>query len=87
MTNEEKKELFDNAETLKTEALKLFEGKDPNIPVYALLYAGSQLIKEQKGELSFKEASIKALSLLFHFEDCPDCIENEEKGKIGNEEA
>jgi hypothetical protein len=72
MTNEETRELFKHSETLKKQALKLFEDKDIERVVYALLHAGTQVIKQQK-DISFLEATYKALAILAHLDQCPEC--------------
>lgn len=76
MTDEDKNELFKHSETLKNNALSLFEGKGDAGAVYGLVLAASKIIKE--GKKSYNEAVFGALTILMHLDECSGCEEHKE---------
>lgn len=76
MTDKAKQELLRKSEILKNTAQTLFEGQDFMRPVFGLVHAALEILKD-RGK-SYEEAVSAALIFLLHFEDCPGCLIGEE---------
>lgn len=79
MKDEEKKELFKHSETLKENALKLFEGQGYIHTVFGLLHAAAQIIKENKESISYENAVMETSIILLHLGECSGCERPKEK--------
>jgi hypothetical protein len=74
------KEIFlRRSEIIKNVANNLFVDEDHMKAVYGLIHAASEILKDWRIDQSYQQRVIQILKILLHFEECPECVMDEEE--------